>query len=224
MSSLWDQGEEESSSGSDFHLSSAPQPPSLPQGVSGSLGACYKRSFTQTHWSWSSGGGAGGLEKTHNFNKLSRWLSLLIKFEKNFRCVCLLSHSGPCLKTVVLEPGCLEEPPGKPWKNAVARAAPLVILESLAWDGAQPSLVSPTWSWELRQSFWAPPPGLSPTLPVSQYLLPSTTFQFAASFTCFCTPLIPDRWDSQTTWPMKKEAVKWKAGSHSVFNVCIAYL
>ena len=110
---------------------------------------------------------------------------LLIKFENNFRCVCLLSYSGPCVKTVVLKPGCLEEPPGKPWKNAVARATPLVIWNS--WLGMEPShhcflqgiLM---WSWELQQSFWAAshprPFSHPPSLSVLCFLPPLSNLLF----------------------------------------------
>ena len=154
----------------------------------------------------------GGFEKTQ-LQPALQVVYLLIKFENNFRCVCLLSHSGSGVKTVVLKPGCLEEPPGNPWKNAVARATPLVILESLAWDGAQPSLFSPGDShvkWRTTADLLGSPPapGLSHTLPRSQYCAFFHHFPICCFLYLLCTSLIPDSWDSRTAWPMKKNTVK----------------
>jgi len=144
-----------------------------------------------------------GLRK-HNFNKLSRWLYLLIKFENNFRCVCLLSHCGSCVKTVVLKPGCLEEPPARatPSDPGIAGLgwSPAIVVFSRGFSHEVENYSSP--------SGLPPPPGLSHTLPRSQYCAFFHHFPICCFLYLLCTSLIPDRWDSQTAWPMKKNTVK----------------
>ena len=59
-----------------------------------------------------------------------------------------------------------------------------------------------------RPSGLPPAPGLSHTLPRSQYCAFFHHFPICCFLYLLCTSLIPDRWDSQTAWPMKKNTVK----------------
>ena len=181
-------------------------------------GACYNcrcSKLIQMDWIWSAGGGVGWVWEDPQFKQALQMTFPIIEFENNCRYVCLLSHSGSCFKPVVLKPVACKDHLGIFEKLLLPEPYSLWFWNN--WSRMEPkyeyfSQMLFIWSqsWELWQSFWAHHlmlswSSLSPCSLPPFYHFPVWCFLYLP-----WTSLIPDRWDSQTVWHMKRDIVKHK--------------